>query len=113
MDSEVGKTRRIDEPEGHLDDLALARLGLSGGFVPAVGDVRCFIQHDPVGRAAASGGADGGGRKLQGWGMIGSGGNPHGSVRSQDLAIRVRGRLVAATDGDGRGVCGRSGQTRR
>ena len=48
MDGEVGITRRIDESEGHLDDLALARLGFSRGRVPAVGDVRCFIQHAPV-----------------------------------------------------------------
>lgn len=31
VDGEVGDTRRMDEPEGHLDGLAIPRLGLDGG----------------------------------------------------------------------------------
>lgn len=37
VDAEVGDARRIDEPKGDLDGVALARLALGGGRVPALG----------------------------------------------------------------------------
>ena len=45
---EVGKYRRVGDPEGHLDGNAVARQGCGSGAVPAVGDVRLCVEEDPV-----------------------------------------------------------------
>jgi hypothetical protein len=44
VDGEVGDVRRIDEPEGHLDSMALAHLTLGGGRVPELRDARRSIR---------------------------------------------------------------------
>jgi hypothetical protein len=44
VDGEVGYSRRIDEPEGDLDGLALRGVGLGGGRVPVTGDARRIVE---------------------------------------------------------------------
>lgn len=66
--AEVGDGRRVGDPEGHLG-VAGARLGLSRGRVPAVGEVTLPVEEDTGGKGGGGGLAASrqgrmGGRKL-------------------------------------------------